>query len=565
MKSSFLAVLVFLICLNTHSTVVQILHTNDLHSYYDHTIIDDTRGSYASLKAKMDELEDNARAQGIATLRFDAGDFLEGNMYYMADRGKRSFKIMEEMGYDAIAVGNHDWLMGGSDLNKLLKEQPPIFEYLGANFKATNPLFTSIKKQVKPYATFRIDDVKIGVMGLTTNELFYKWRFSGGDIKKPAKVGAKLSKKMKENYGHDYVFALTHVGISGDKKIIKKSEDIDLLIGGHSHTAIMRPLMVKDAGGVSRPIVQTGAHARFLGKLLLRLEKGKPLEILDYKLIPIYSGEKRDEKIDQYIHDSREILNDKYGEEYLQEVMGYSQINLRNSVSRLTPWSRLITDAIKESVDADISFHSPGFGGASLPYGEITREMIFNSYPRVFDLDDKYGWHVYKVDIFGVVLKSFIRLFLKGQFPVTFSGVNFDLIDDQNEVIDINAAIVRRDISTDPDNPLGVLGQFLGVDSDFDVVNIKVNGKKIKPYRKYRVSMPEGIVVGGFGINGSVRHLLRKVSKSDVTIWDAVANKVRNVGVITKKYGIGKDYHRMSVLTKKVKKKIEIPFRRPEL
>ncbi|OUR95328.1 hypothetical protein A9Q84_15945 [Halobacteriovorax marinus] len=562
MKKLSLSILAVLFTLNASATIVQILHTNDLHSYYDHTIIDETRGSYSALKTKMDELEARATAQGIATLRFDAGDFLEGNIYYMADNGKRSFKLMDEMGYDAVAVGNHDWLMGGSDLNKLLKEQPPLFEYLGANFKATNPLYTSIKKHIKPYATFRIDDLKIGVMGLTTNELFYKWRFNGGVIKKPAKVGAKLSKKMKEHHGHDFVIALTHVGINGDKKIIKKSSDIDMLIGGHSHTAIMKPLMVKDASGIKRPVVQTGAHARFLGKTLLRLEKGKPLEILDYKLIPIYTADERDEEIDQYIHDTREILNDKYGEDYLQEVMGYSHIKLRNSVSRLTPWSKLITDAIKESVDADISFHSPGFGGASLPNGEITREMIFNSYPRVFDLENKYGWHVYKVDIFGVVLKSFIRLFLKGQFPVTFSGVTFDLIDDQNEIIDINAAIVRRDISTDPDHPLGVLGQFLGVDSDFNVVNIKVNGKKIKPYRKYRVSMPEGIVVGGFGINGSVRHLLRKVSRSEVTIWDAVANKVRSVGVITKNYGKGDGYHRTSVLRKKFVKDIKIPFRR---
>jgi 2',3'-cyclic-nucleotide 2'-phosphodiesterase (5'-nucleotidase family) len=510
----------------------------------------------------MDELENEARIQGIGTLRFDAGDFLEGNIYYMADKGKRSFKIMEEMGFDAVAIGNHDWLMGSKELNKLLKEQPPTFEYLGANFKTKGILYPSIKREVKPYTTFNIGNVKLGVMGLTTSELFYKWRFTGGKIEKPSKVGAKVSKKMKEKLGHDYVIALTHVGVNGDKKIIKNAKDIDLLIGGHSHTAIMKPVMQKDANGVERPIVQTGAHARFLGRLLLRLEKGRPLEILDYDLVPIYSGDPRDEKIDQYVEDSREMLNDLYGEDFLQEVVGEARLKLRNSVNTLTPWTKLITDAIRDSVEADISFHSPGFGGASLPDGEITREMIFNTYPRVFDMKDKMGWHIYKVDVHGVVLKSLIRFFLKGQFPVTFSGVNFDLIDDENEVIDINTSIVDRDISDDPDHPLGVLGKYLGIDGDFDVVNIKVNGKKIKPYRKYRVSMPEGIVVGGLGISGSVRALLRNISKTDITVWDAISNKVKEVGVITRDYGKNRDKYRTSILQpRKRRPRVEVPFR----
>ena len=553
-------------CVNVSATIVQILHTNDLHSYYDHTIIDHTRGSYAALKTKMDELEAQATEQGIATLRFDAGDFLEGNIYYMADKGRKSFKIMEEMGYDAVAIGNHDWLMGSRELNKLLKEQPPIFEYLGANFKPKKLFYPAIRKEVKPFATFHIDNIKLGVMGLTTNELFYKWRFDGGKIEKPHKVGAEVSKKMKEKHGHDYVIALTHVGVNGDKKIIKKASDIDLLIGGHSHTAIMRPVMQPDALGIPRPIVQTGAHARFLGRILLKMEKGKPLKIVDYRLIPIYTADERDEKIDQFVSDSREVLNDIYGEDFLQEVVGESRLKLRNSVNTLTPWTKLITDAIKDSVDADISFHSPGFGGSSLPEGEITREMIFNTYPRVFDFDDKYGWHIYKVDIHGVILKSLIRLFLKGQFPVTFSGVNFDLIDDENEIIDINTRIVDRDISDDPDHPLGIIGKYLGIDGDFDVVNIKVGGEKIKPYRKYRIAMPEGIVVGGLGISGSVNQLLRNIAKTDMTVWDAVANKVSEVGVITRDYGKYQDDYRTSILAprKRRVRRVQIPLR-PEI
>ena len=534
-----------------------------MHSYYDHTIIDPTRGSYAALKAKMDELEMQAASIGIKTFKFDAGDFLDGNLYYMADRGRRGFRMMEQMGFDAIAVGNHDWLMGGKELNQMLKEQPPEFKYLGANFKAVNPLYTSIKKNILPYTTFEADDVKIGVMGLTTDELFYKWRFTGGDISSPEKMAASLPAKMRRKEGHDFVIALTHIGLSGDKKLVKASTGIDLLIGGHSHTAIMKPLMVRNGNGHHRPIVQTGAHARFLGKMKVELIKGRPLKILDYELVPILAGEERDEVVDEFAKGSREILNQDYGEEYLNEVLGYTEIKLRNSESILTPWTKLITDALKDSVDADISFHSPGFGGASLPVGKVTREMVFNSYPRVFDLGDKYGWHIYKVNVHGVLLKSLIRLILKGQFPVTFSGVTFDLIDDKNEVIDINTSIIPRSVSEDANNPLGILGQFLGIDSDFDVVNIKINGRPIKPYKQYRVAMPEGIVSGGLGISGSVRYLLRQISKTEKTVWEAISDKVKEVGVINYNYGIGNRFFRTAVLKRPMRKdSVEVPFRR---
>ncbi|WP_372656044.1 bifunctional UDP-sugar hydrolase/5'-nucleotidase, partial [Halobacteriovorax sp.] len=330
MKSLFFIYLI-LFSMNINAVVVQILHTNDLHSYYDHTIIDSSRGSYAALKAKMDELENLSDLEGIKTFRFDAGDFLDGNLYYMADRGRRGFRMMEKMGFDAIAVGNHDWLMGGKELNEILKEKPPQFHYLGANFKAVNPLYTSIKKYVRPFTSFEVDGVKIGVLGLTTDELFYKWRFTGGDISDPKKVGAKVSTEMKYRHGHDFVIGLSHVGLSTDREIIKKSKDIDLLIGGHSHTAILNPLMVRNSEGKYRPIVQTGSHARFLGQMKVELIKGKPLKILEYKLIPIYTADRRDEVVDEFVDDSRAMLNQKYGEEFLQEVLGESEIMLRNS------------------------------------------------------------------------------------------------------------------------------------------------------------------------------------------------------------------------------------------
>lgn len=510
---------------------IQILHTNDLHGFLENSVTDPKRGNYAALKAKMDFLEQKALERGMPTLRLDAGDFLEGNMFYLAERGRRVWNIMNLMGYDAVAIGNHDWLMGTGELENLIEEIPPNFAYLGANFVVRNPLYQTVKKTVRPYTTFEFYGKKIGVMGLTTDELFYSWRFNGGSIKKPDETAPVLERRMKEQ-GIDKMIALTHTGVYADTEIVKKTEHLDLVIGGHSHTALHKPRLQENRLGRAVPIVQTGAHGRWLGKLVIDISKKDGFEIVSYELVPIYSLAERDPVIDAYTQKSREILNNEYGEDYLSEVIGHTEIPLSSSVERMTTWSKLVTDALRESTSADISVHSPGFGGATIMPGPITREMIFNTYPRVFELEDRYGWHVWEVDVYGVILKSILRLVLKTQQPAVFSGISFNLVDRDNEVLNVDPYTLVGASEAGEGSPIQFLNRYLGIDGNFRVENIKINGKSINPFRKYRMALPEGIVVGGVGISQVVNYLLRQGNRSDVTIWEAMNQKVQKMQVI---------------------------------
>lgn len=530
MKSLFL--LVGLLCsTSAPAKLVQILHTNDLHGFFEHSVEDKHRGGYAALKAEIDKQKEKALGKGITSLVVDAGDFMEGSIFYFAQNGRRTFDIMNKMGYDAVAVGNHDWLMGSKELASLLKDVPPQFAYLGANFKPNFALFPSIRKAVKEYKVFDIDGVRLAFMGLTTDELFYKWRLDYGDIHNPVKTGKKLAKKIKEKDEADFVIALTHTGFHTDKELAKESKEVDLIVGGHSHTYLFKPFYQKNKADRQIPIVQAGEHAKVLGRMIINVEKGKPLEIVEYELIPISDYKDVDEDVLSYVQKSREEILDKFGQDWLNEEVGISKIPLSNDGSRLTTWTAFITDGIKECMGgSQVAAHSPGFGGADIPEGPISREMVFQTYPRVFDFEDKYGWHVYQVEAFGVFLKVIVKFILRQQYPVAFSGINFDLVDSNEDVIDVQPGDIVDD---------GVVNNgknWLGIDKKFKVKNIRIGDKKIKWFKKYKIAIPEGIVRGGYGISRFVKFIMRNSAKGEKSIWGCLNEKVRKEEVITGEY-----------------------------
>ena len=159
----------------TRATEIQILHTNDIHSHLDHSIHRPELGGHGRLKSMLSRLRKQAQDEGVQTIAMDAGDFSEGHIYYLADRGRTTFQIHGSVGFDVSVIGNHDYLMGAKDLDVILRDVDMSFELLGANFH-TSPKYVNIKEKMKPYWETEVDGVKIGVLGLTTDDLLYEWR-----------------------------------------------------------------------------------------------------------------------------------------------------------------------------------------------------------------------------------------------------------------------------------------------------------------------------------------------------------------------------------------------------
>lgn len=516
-----------------------ILHTNDLHAFLSSSVQDKDRGGYATIKTMIEQERQKALAQGMEVLVLDAGDFLEGSLYYMAENSRRTFEIMNLMGYDAVAVGNHDWLMGTPGLNQLLLDRPPKFHYLGANFKIKKKKkHKAIQHYVKDYFVKNIHGMKVAIMGVTTDELFYSWRFGDGKIYDPVKTTKKLSERIRKKEKADYIISLNHTGFWKDKKIARETKELDFIIGGHSHTYLKNVHYEKNKNGKNVGIVQAGEHGKVLGRLVLDLNKGQPLKVIDYKLLPVVKSKiNENSRIKEYIEKTDDILGNEYGRDWLDEIIGESKVDLLSLADRLTYWTAFIADSMREATEADVAVHVPNLSGTGLSKGPISREDMINSYPRFFDFKDRHGWKVYTAEIYGAMLKSILRASLKFQRALVFSGASFDLVDRDNNpyVIDLN--FIGHDIQNPMNNTDGWLNDYLGVSDDYRVTNLLVNGEPIVATRKYTIALPEGFVVGGMGISGSVNHLLKKMKKTDVTMWQALEDKIKSVGTLGDEIG----------------------------
>ncbi len=486
---------IFLICLLSfyqfqgEAKLVQILHTNDTHSFMDSATHDKNRGGMARLKSLIDYYKEKMKSEGVETITMDAGDFTEGNLYFMADSGKKSFDVLDKVGYDVVALGNHDYLMGTKDLDKILGELDLSFTLLAANI-TLNPLFKNIFSNIAPYKEMTIDGIKFGIFGLTTSEIFYNWRFDGGTITEPIRSGLKYEKILKER-NNDVIIGLTHIGYLKDIKLGNRSSNIDLIIGGHSHTSLYKPTYVKNKNNRLVPIVQAGQHTEYLGRIIIDIEKNQPMKIVSYELVPV-KYEAKDEKVAGLVEEADNDLSNLYGKEWLDKEIGYSDLKSNDSLGQ-KKWAYFITDTMKEKTKADIGIHVPAMNGEAFPVGEITRRDIINSIPRVFDLSDKYGWSIYTAKIKGIWLQMAFETLARFGQPLTFSGITMEYIK----------------------TPIGI-----------KIKKVLVNGKKINPLKNYTVAFTEGIIRGAEGVSKYSTSILRFPKKSPYRIWESIEEKL---------------------------------------
>ena len=489
-KILFLILLFFFLNSNAvNAKLLQILHTNDTHSYLDKVPHGDDRGGAARLKSLIDFYKNKMSDEGIKSLVMDAGDFTEGNLFYLADQGRRVFEVHNEMGYDVGALGNHDYLMGTRDLDKILGEINLKFSFVAANLQI-NYDFKNIRAKIKPFKEFEIDGIKIGILGLTTNEIFYKWRFEGGQVLDPY-VAAKQYEKILKQRKNDFIIALTHIGVLNDIRLAERTKHIDLIVGGHSHTALFKPSFGINKNKQVVPIVQAGMHTEYLGRLIVDLVKGQPLKIISYELIPV-KYEESDSKINLIVAKANNDLGNTYGKDWLEEKIGFSDLKI-NDKDGARKWAYFITDSMKEKAHTDIAIHTPFMNGEDFPVGEISRRDLFNSIPRVFDLTEKFGWTIYTTQIKGMWLRLAFETLLHFGQPLTFSGISLDY--HQNE---------------------------LGIKTKI----ILVNGKAINPFKYYSVAFTEGIVRGAAGISSHTANIFHNPHNTKFLIWNTLEEKV---------------------------------------
>ncbi|MFC6095171.1 bifunctional metallophosphatase/5'-nucleotidase [Flavobacterium qiangtangense] len=259
---------------------ITILHTNDVHSHIDPFPADHPRNANMGGVARRANLVESIRKENPNVLLLDAGDIFQGTPYFNYYGGELEFKLMSMLNYDLATMGNHDFDNG---LEGFVAQLPHAkFDFVSANYDFKNTMLDGI---VKPYKTFKKAGIKIGVFGLgiELEGLVDKKNYKETVYKNPVETAQEMTRILKTQEKCDLIICLSHIGYSYGKdsdkicdlKLAEQTKDIDLIIGGHTHTFLDKPTIVKNLDGIDTLVNQVGCYGINLGRIDFYFDKDK--------------------------------------------------------------------------------------------------------------------------------------------------------------------------------------------------------------------------------------------------------------------------------------------------
>ena len=249
-----------------------VLHTNDVHSYIDPFPADDPKNPNRGGVSRRAFLIEEIRKENPNVLLLDAGDIFQGTPYFNYYGGEIEIKLMSMMKYDLATMGNHDFDNGIEGFYEQLPHAN--FDFVSANYDFSKTILDGI---VKPYKVFYKDGIKVGVFGLGVElqGLVDKRNYKETVYLDPIEVSQTIVSELKTRHHCDLIICLSHIGFDykndpekvSDLKLASATSDIDLIIGGHTHTFMERPTVVKNKVGKDVVINQVGCYGLNLGRI----------------------------------------------------------------------------------------------------------------------------------------------------------------------------------------------------------------------------------------------------------------------------------------------------------
>lgn len=433
----------------------KIMHVNDIHGRVD-------AGKYDGMGlARVSTIVKGIRKEDPNVLFLDAGDTIHGTVFAALTKGESVIRVMNEMGYDAMTTGNHDYNYGLDRIENL--QNTMNFPVIVSNviYKDTG------EKVFKPYIIKTLPNgVKIGIFGLATPETAYKTNPTNVEavtFDDPI-AAAKESIEALKKEGVNYIIALSHLGVDEDSvytsiKLAQEVDGIDLIVDGHSHTTLEEGMWVKDT-----LIVQAGFYDKNLGEVTVKLGKDGSKE----EVAKLYSKDYAMENVEEdpaikAIIDEVNTENEKV----TSVVVGESDVYLDGERDHVrkgeTNLGDMITEAMLAKTGADGVITNGGGIRASIKEGTITRGDIITVLP--------FGNYVIVKEVTGQQLKDALENGIqsypetRGAFP-HIAGFTFKF---------------------DPEREVG--------DKVFDVMF--TNGEKLDLNKTYHIATNDFMAVGG--------------------------------------------------------------------
>lgn len=411
---------------------IGLMHTNDTHANLDKapkraTVIKELRAAY--------------RAEGKPSLLLDAGDVFSGSLYFNKFLGQADLELMNYMKYDMMTFGNHEFDLGETENNIALKNfvTKAKFPFITANVDfSKNESFNGLQKktitagpekgQIYQGIIKEYKGQKIGFFGLTTEET--------ADIASPGTVAfanyitsAKAAVKKLEDRGVNKIVALTHIGfddneaVDNDQLLARNVDGIDVIVGGHSHTKLEKPVVVDETivPGKTEPtiIAQAYQYGDFLGNLDLTFDyKGKLTEYNGSLIDVAKAAEdaRAAEILKPYADQITELKNEEVGANIVNELVNpRGEVSVRNSETAL---GNLITDGMlkkaKEyNAETVIAMQNGGGIRAAINAGPLTVGEVLTTLP--------FGNTLATVKLTGQEIKDLLEISV-GVAPIENGG-----------------------------------------------------------------------------------------------------------------------------------------------
>jgi len=370
-----------------------ILHTNDTHSH-----IDAENGVGGVLQRKA--IIDSVRHAEKNVVLVDAGDIVQGTLYFKLFGGEVEYPLMDMMGYDIQIPGNHEFDNGLEQLAKYYKRSGAA--KISSNYDFSG---TPLKGVFDPYVIKKIGGKEVGFMGINLDPegIISPQNYAGlqySDIIKTANATAAMLKQK----GCDLVVAVSHIGYSDDSQtpkttdvdLARASKGIDVIISGHSHEVVSpatkeRPNIFTNAEGKPVLIQQTGRYGANLG--YIKIDLGNPAHPADARMIPVagINPAKYDKKIASFIARYRHDVDSVNARQIA--VCDVNMLNTKQYASS-TPLSNFTADAVYQyachvadsiGMARGVDLALINCGGIRLPMhaGPITEGQVLSTYPFI--------------------------------------------------------------------------------------------------------------------------------------------------------------------------------------
>jgi len=253
-----------------------ILHTNDIHSQLDPFPLNDPQHSNKGGVLRCEAICRQVRSAEPNVLVFVSGDMVQGTSYFNYFKGEAEISLLNVIKPTAVTLGNHEFDNGVNSLATMLK--PAKFPVICTNYKVAG---TPLSGLVKPWLVVRCGPLRVGIVSANINpeRLIDADNFVGVVYKDPIKMAEKTALWLRETKKCDVVVCLSHLGYEAkgntpdDIKLAARTRSIDVILGGHTHTFLKEPTVVKNLDGEDVIINQCGKSGVYVGRLDLVVEK----------------------------------------------------------------------------------------------------------------------------------------------------------------------------------------------------------------------------------------------------------------------------------------------------